>query len=237
MKLGAVNALNGAPMWNITFWSSGSQGAAIADGYLLALNGYDNQIYSFGKGPTETTADAPTAGVTQGQSFILSGTVMDVSAGATQSTIAPRFPKGLPAVSDVDQTAWMEYVYMQNPKPTVTGVTVSIDAIDPNGNRVNLGSTTTDETGSYLFTVTPSMISAGAGTYRIITSFAGSNSYWPSYSISGVAINSSPTTAPTTVQQSNLVTTSDLVTYMAIAVIAIIIAIAIVGALILRKRP
>ena len=45
------------------------------------------------------------------------------------------------------------------------------------------------------------------------------------------------TPAPTTTPQSDIATTGTLMTTMAIGVIAIIIAIAIVGLLILRKRP
>ncbi len=32
---------------------------AIADGYSVSLNGYDNQIYSVGRGPSATTVSAP----------------------------------------------------------------------------------------------------------------------------------------------------------------------------------
>jgi hypothetical protein len=46
-----------------------------------------------------------------------------------------------------------------------------------------------------------------------------------------------PTTAPTAAPQPNLVTTSDLMTYMAAGVIAIIIAIVLVGLFIIRKKP
>jgi hypothetical protein len=52
-----------------------------------------------------------------------------------------------------------------------------------------------------------------------------------------VGENTATTTSPSTVVQSGLATTQDLLTYVVGAAIAIIIAIAIVGALILRKRP
>jgi hypothetical protein len=45
------------------------------------------------------------------------------------------------------------------------------------------------------------------------------------------------TPAPTATAQQGLATTTDLMTYMAIGVIVIIIAVAIVGVLLLRKRP
>jgi hypothetical protein len=52
-----------------------------------------------------------------------------------------------------------------------------------------------------------------------------------------VVENAHPTVAPTATTQINAATPTDLAMYLAIGVIAIIIAIAIVGALILRKRP
>jgi hypothetical protein len=223
------------PIWNEHGWW---QFPAFSDGYMVALNGYDNTIYSFGKGPSSTTVQTPLVGVTQGQGFTIQGTVMDVSAGASQPTIKANYPSGLPAISDTDQSAWMEYVYQQQPFPSnATGVPVSIDAIDPNGNLVHLGSTHSDSSGLYSFQVNPSMVSAGPGTYTVIATFEGSNSYWPSNSESSFTLNPAPTVAPTSAPQTNLATTTDIMTYMAAGVIAIIIAIAIVGILLLRKRP
>lgn len=70
--------------------------------------------------------------VTAGDSVVIQGTVMDISAGTKQNQQAADFPNGVPAVSDYSMSAWMEYVYMQKPKPAnATGVAVSIDAIDP----------------------------------------------------------------------------------------------------------
>jgi PQQ-like domain len=237
MKLIDIDAATGLQVWNITFWDAGGAKFAMADGYGLALNAYDNQIYSFGKGPTATTVQTPLAGVTEGQGFTVQGTVTDVSAGAKQSSIAARFPNGLPAVSDGSETAWMEYVYMQNPKPTSTkGVDVNLEAIDPNGNTVNLGTATTDASGTYVFTVTPSMLTAGAGTYKILATFSGTNSYWQSSSEAGVTLNAAASTITPVPQQATL-TSTDLMTYIVGAVVAIIIALAIATVLILRKRP
>jgi hypothetical protein len=238
-KIGAMNATNGEPIWNITFWDSGGGfGAALAtaDGYITALNGYDNQIYAFGKGPTATTVETPLAAITQGQSLVVQGTVNDISAGTQQPAIAANFPNGVPAVSDADQTAWMEYVYMQNPCPaSTTGVTVTLDAIDPNNNFVHLGTATSDAYGHYSFQVTPSMTPV-TGTYTVIATFAGSNSYWPSYSESTFVVDPAPVATPTPTPPG----TSVVDTYFIPAVIAIIIIIIIIGALImlmLRRRP
>ena len=114
---------------------------------------------------------------------------------------------------------------------------MKIDALDPNGNIINLGTATSDANGFYSFQVNPDMLTAGAGTYQVIATFAGSNSYGSSNAESAFTLNSAATVVPTAVSQSNLVSTTDLMTYLAVGVIAIIIAIAIVGILILRKRP
>ena len=240
--IGDINGTTGTSIWNYTFWAgSSSQPFVVADGYLVSLNNYDNQIYAFGKGPTATTIQTPLIGITQGQDFIVQGTVMDTSAGTKQTTVATRFPNGVPAVSDNSQTAWMQYVYMQNPKPTSTsGVDVSISLVDPNGNINIVGTTHSDSNGLYTFHITSRMLTAGAGTYAVLANFAGSGSYWPSNSESAFILNSAQAVTPTTTPQSNLATTTDIMTYIAVAAIAIIIAIAIIGALILvslRKRP
>ena len=53
--------------------------------------------------------------------------------------------QGTPAISDAWMTPWMEYLYMDQPYPTnATGVPVSIDAVDPNGNYVHIGNATSD---------------------------------------------------------------------------------------------
>jgi hypothetical protein len=52
-----------------------------------------------------------------------------------------------------------------------------------------------------------------------------------------MTVQQAPTVTPTATPKSNLATTADLMTYIVAAAIAIIIAIAIVGILILRKHP
>ena len=125
----------------------------------------------------------------------------------------------------------------QSSQPTNTnGVTVRITAIDPNGNFQDFGTATSDASGTFIFSVTPSMTPV-EGTYKITATFSGSNSNYPSYAESGFTVNSVPTVTPTATAQANVVTTSDLMTYLTVGVTAIIIAIAIVGLLLLRKHP
>ena len=130
----AINCTDGTLVWKVLQYSS-TAGGPIGDGYLISWNSFDNQIYSFGKGPTVTTVSASPKVSVQGSSVLVEGTVMDKSGGTTQDIITTRFPDGLPAVSEDSMEAWMEYAYMQQIKPTnATGVSVTINVIDANGN-------------------------------------------------------------------------------------------------------
>ena len=219
-KLYVLNATTGECVWNILGLM---QNPVVADGYLLTLNGYDSRIYCFGKGQTATTVSAPLTAITQGQSVVIMGTVTDQSPGAT----------GTPAIADASMTQWMEYEYMQKPMPTnATGVPVSIDVIDANGNYRNIGNATSDTSGMFRFAWEPDI----PGAYTVIATFAGSESYWSSYAEAAFVVDpAAPTASPYPVV--NLPPTE---MYFAISTVAIIIAIAIIGALImlmLRKRP
>ena len=71
----------------------------------------------------------------------------------------------------------MGYVYQQQAEPTnFTGVPVQIAVLDSNGNHYPIGTTTTDESGTYSLTWTPTI----AGNFTVYPSFAGTNGYWPS---------------------------------------------------------
>lgn len=88
-----------------------------------------------GKGPSETSVNIQNNVLSQGSKVLIEGSVLDISSGTQQDEQIARFPDGVPAVSDKSQTGWMEYVYMQKPRPTDTvGVDVTFTAVDPNGN-------------------------------------------------------------------------------------------------------
>jgi hypothetical protein len=128
----------------------------------------------------------------------------------------------------------MEYVYQQQSCPTnVTGVQVTINVLDSNGNYRTIGTTTSDGSGMFTFNWIPDI----PGSYTVVADFAGTQSYYPSSAETSFIATEAATPAPTAVAQSNLASTTDLMTYMAVGVIAIIIAIAIVGFLMLRKHP
>jgi hypothetical protein len=105
--------------------------------------------------------------------------------------------------------------------------------VDSNGNFRNIGTATTTSSGTFSFTWTPDI----PGDYQVIATFAGTNSYYPSSMQTAFTVmQAAPTASPYPVV--NLPPTE---TYFAISTVAIIIAIAIVGAvlalLMLRKRP
>ncbi len=236
-KLYCINATTGAGIWNITFMSLGQNGpgargfqGAIADGYLAYINEYDGYLYVFGIGQSATTVSVPQTAITSDTPVVISGTVLDQSPAQA----------GTPCVSDDSMGIYMEYLHMQQPidglfhNITVRGVPVSIDAVDPNGNSIHIGSTTSDVSGTYSYTWTPTT----AGDYKIYATFAGSNSYGSSYAETAAHVVNAPTatSTPTQTASTSLASQTDIMTYMAVGVTAIIIAIAIATVLLLRKK-
>jgi hypothetical protein len=141
----------------------------IGDSVICAFGSYDNTINALGKGPSETTVT-----VNDG---VITGTVMDVSPGTKSAEQMLRFADGVPAIADGYMSEWMLYVYKQRPMPTnAEGVTVKIEAVDPNGNYQNLGTTTSDMYGNFGMSFTPE----SEGTYMIMATFEGSGAYYGS---------------------------------------------------------
>jgi hypothetical protein len=173
------------------------------------------------------------AAITQGSSLVIRGTVIDISTGTKQAEQAARFPNGVPAVSDASQGAWMEYVYMQKPRPMdTTGVPIVLSVVDSNGNYREIGTTTSDADGFFSLNWKPDI----EGKYTVYASFGGSESYWPSHAVTAFAVDpAAATPAPTT---QALQSTADM--YFVPAIAGIIVAIAIgfaITILVLRKRP
>jgi outer membrane protein assembly factor BamB len=231
-----LNATTGDKIWEIdgafrqTMW--GDPGI-IGDSIIATMDTYDQRIYAIGKGPSATTVTAPGTSVTAGNSLVITGTVTDVSPGTNDAALTMRFPNGVPAVSDESMSDWMLYVHKQFPRPTnATGVEVTLDAIDPNGNFVHLGNATSDASGFFGFNwVTPDI----PGFYTIIATFAGSKSYYASYAETAAVVTEAPAATPEPTPQP--ASMADL--YLLPSVVGIIIAIAVVGVVIvlmLRKR-
>ena len=102
----AINATNGQEIWTLNDVTSeaGAPGAAletgaIADGFSVTLNGYDNQIYCVGRGRkrNNSVSSKPCSRLLV-KAVIISGTVTDISAGTTQDEQIARFPNGVPVV-------------------------------------------------------------------------------------------------------------------------------------------
>jgi outer membrane protein assembly factor BamB len=228
-----LNATTGEVIWRVdglfrkTDWGAGP---IMGDSVIAMYNTYDQQVYAIGKGPSTTFVEAPMNAVSLGESIVIRGTVKDASPGTMQTALTLRFPNGVPAVSDASQGEWMKYVYAQFPYPTTaTGVPVSIDVVDSNGNYRNVGTTTSDASGMFTFTWIPDIL----GSYTVYASFGGSESYYPSYAESSFVVGQpapTPLPYPVTTQPP-----TDM--YIIGSTVAIIIAIAVVGLLILRKRP
>jgi outer membrane protein assembly factor BamB len=229
-RIRALDVDTGEEVWTMAGWAYPGT-FAVADGTLVYWNNYDHQIYAVGKGPSSTTVDAPLAAITQGSGLVIRGTVTDISAGTQQPEQSARFPKGVPAVSDASQSAWMEYVYMQKPLPMDTvGVDVVLSVLDPNGNYYDIGNATSDASGTYSLLWEPPV----PGKYTVIARFAGSESYWPSYAQTAFGVVAAPQATATTLPVLTLPPTE---LYFAASTAAIIAAIAIVGLLLLKKRP
>ena len=202
----------------------------------MYLDNHDNQIYCLGKGPSATTVSAPQIVPTLGSSVMITGTATDQTASG-RSNVAGSLDftlKGTPTISDASMEAWMEHMFQQRPTPTnAIGVQISLDTIDPNGNYIHIGNVTRNITGTYGLKFTPQV----SGTYQIIATLAGSNSYGPSSAQTYLAANDAVATPISTeTVQANLVNIADLLSYVVVGVVAIIIAVAIIGMLILRKR-
>jgi hypothetical protein len=232
----AINATDGTEIYTLADYTTefGTMAYAIADGYATFFNGYDQQIYVIGRGPSQTTVNAPNAAITYGQALVIRGTVTDVSAGTTQTQQAADFPNGIPVCSDASMREWMGYVYQQQGKPSnFTGVPVTINVLDSNGNYRTIGTATTDATGSYSLTWTPDI----PGNFTVFANFEGTNGYWPSSSettfnmMNAPAATATPTPTPTSV--------ADMYFVPAIAglFVVIIVGLAVLALLMLRKRP
>ena len=201
----AINATNGQFLWKISGTALGAGPAS--SGYLFASSSYDGTMVVMGKGKSSTTVSAPQTGITANTPVVITGSVMD------QSPAQPNTP----AISDASMSTWMDYLHFQMPigglynNITVTGVPVSIDATDPNGNFVHVADVTSDMSGTFGYTWTPTT----TGDYKITATFMGSDSYGSSYAqtyanVVSAHATESPTPAP---PASGLATASDLMTF------------------------
>jgi hypothetical protein len=216
-----LNATTGERIWNVT--TPGPAGP-ISDGYMAVGSVYDGYMYVFGKGKSKTTVEAPLTAITQGQSVVLTGTVLDQS---------PAQPDAA-CVSKESMTTYMEYLHIQKPIPsgvTVTGIPVSLDAVDPNGNTEHIATVTSDISGVFSCLWKPALV----GKYTVTATFMGDDSYGSSFAETAVGVVEAPA-SPTPEQPP---APADYTMTIIVTGIAIIIAVAIavaIAVMLLRKR-
>ncbi|XHH07797.1 MAG: PQQ-binding-like beta-propeller repeat protein [Candidatus Bathyarchaeia archaeon] len=225
-----LNASTGEEIWD--FAGSGTDSrrfrGCAADGYLTVSSVYDGMMYVFGKGQSITTADASPKVSALGTSVLIEGSVLDQSPGQPNT----------PCVSKDSMSVYMEYIHKQMPiagiwgNETLTGIPVSLDAVDPNGNNIHIADVTTDGySGSFGYVWEPET----TGQYTITATFMGDDSYGGSFATTYVGIvDAQATTTPTS---TSVQAAPDSIPYIIGTGVAIIIALAIVGLLILRKKP
>ena len=195
-----INATTGEEIWKILgFGANGGahltgQYMQMADGYVVGLNFFDNQIYCFGRGPSGTTVKVGPEIAKWGDNIMITGTVTDQTPSGRRNTndMFDFTLKDTPAISDEDMSAWMEYMFMQQAKPrNAKGVEVILETLDPNGNFYEIGKTTSDINGNFGFMWEPPV----PGTYQIIARFEGSASYGPSSATTYIGITEAPSPA------------------------------------------
>jgi hypothetical protein len=135
-------------------------------------------------------------------------------------------------------TTQMQYLHMQTPidgiwhNETITGVPVTLTALNSNGSVLNIGTVTKD---GYYGTFSKSWTPADEGDYKIIASFAADDSYGSSGASTAVSVGP----APAGQQPIEIPTPPDntMLLYGILGAVAIAIIIGLVAILlVLRKR-
>jgi len=214
-SLFCLNITTGELIWKIA--APMAQGA-ISDGYLAAANSYDGYMYVFGKGKSATTVTASPKTIANGAPVLIEGTVLD------QSPAQP----GAPCVSKDSMALQMEYLHLQYPisgiwnNETITGVPVTLTAIDMNGTVYDLGSVTSS---GYYGTFEKAWTPPTEGTYKIIASFVSDDSYGSSAAATAVTVGPAPASMEFPQTTEPVDNTNLLYGILAAVVIAIVIAI------------
>ncbi len=230
-KWHCINATTGEEVWTLPGSGRISRifPGAIADGYLVLDNWYYATMYVIGKGKSETTVTSPDVAVPKGNTFTIKGTVLDISPAQSNT----------PCVSEEAMNTWMAYLHMGHPingfknDEIITGVPVTLTAIDEDGKLIDIGTTITDGYyGSFGLSWTPSE----EGTYKIIASFEGTESYGSSGASTFVTVD--PAISPDAPIEPEEATEAPFISteVAIIAAVAIAAVIGIVAYGLLRKR-
>jgi hypothetical protein len=241
--LHCINATTGEGIWNIPgLWAdyltrdrtvSGLLSllpGPISDGYLCAACA-DGYMYVIGRGKSTTTVSAPGTEVPLGSTVMVTGTVLD------QSPAQP----GTPCVSKESMATQMAYLHTQYPidgirhNMTITGVPVSLTAVNSDGAWIDLGKTTTD---GYYGTFGLEWTPPDEGTYEIIASFEGDDSYGSSGASTFITVGPAPAAEVTPEPSSEEPVTHPMFSTEALIVIGVIaIAAVVIIAYLIMRRP
>ncbi len=221
-RLHCINATTGEGIWNI---SGGGTPGAIADGYLTFDSRYTGYMYVFGKGLSATTVTASPKTIANGAQVLIEGTVLDQSPAQT----------GTPCVSKESMSTQMEYLHLQYPfdglyhNVQMTGVPVTLTAIDSSGGVSTIGTAITNAYyGTFSYDWTPPK----EDKYMITATFAGDDSYGSSGASTAISVGP----APAEVKIPEQVIPPDYTMTIVGAAIAVIVAVAIVGILVVKKK-
>jgi len=202
----------------------------IVDGYLY-FPATTGDTYIFGKGKSATTVTASPKTIANGATVLIEGTVLD------QSPAQP----GTPCVSKDSMTTQMSYLHLAYPvdgiwhNETITGVPVTLSALDSNGTYYDIGTTTTNGYGgTYGLVWTPPK----QDTYTVMANFVADDSYGSSMATTHLAVGPAPATNNNSGGSTNTVApdyTMTIIGGVIAVIIAVVIAVAI-AILMLRKR-
>ncbi|MCW4021930.1 MAG: PQQ-like beta-propeller repeat protein [Candidatus Bathyarchaeota archaeon] len=232
-----IDAETGEEIWRVdgmfrqTDWGGN---AVIGDSTIVTYDSYDQMLYAIARGASAISVNAPDTAVEFGSNALITGMVTDVSPGTQSIEMKARFPDGVPAVADESMSEWMKYVYKQFPRPNAQGVSVRIEAIDPNGNYQDYGTATTDAYGAFGFSFEPEV----PGKYMIMASFEGTGAYYGSTKTAYLIVDEAPepaaqieTEEPTQTEEPVEATesageapliTTEIASILAVAVVAVI---------------
>ncbi len=228
-KLYAINITNGEKVWDVMIpgssWFSGSD-LAVSDGYL-SVGGADGYQYIIGRGLSATTVTTSSKTPASGTTILIEGTVLDQSPAQT----------GTPCVSQESMGTQMNYLHRQQPQngvtgtETITGVPVTLTAIDPNGNAQTIDTVTTN---GYYGTFSCAWTPDNEGKWTIIASFVADDSYGSSSAATDIEVVAAPQSTQTVTPSQ--ITNPPYELYIVGTGIAIIVVI-LAALLLLRKRP
>jgi len=177
----ALNALTGEEIWRFPglCQAEASAGQGISNGMFWFNDQYTGCTFMFGKGQTATTVSTSPGVIAEGGSVLIQGTILDQTPSS----------KDTPCISDASMTPWMEYLHLNWPMPTnATGVPIILQAMRSDGSIVDIATVTSDIMGHYEYAWTP----PAKDTYKVLATFAGSESYFSSSTQAALAVGPAP---------------------------------------------